>query len=333
MKKLVSLLALTLLAAATLACGTTATPDTQATIDAAVQATSAAQAAVQATVDAAVQATVVAVPTPAPSVDYVTLTEEELAALIDQAVLEAMEATEECSAATGEAASDDAVTQEEADELIVYAADAEQAVAYAEGLIGIYYDLYGELALETLATLQAVEQDLALVAEELAMLNATLQEIDAALEQGLALAAETLAQLEAAAQSAAAKASEAQARAQTWVQGLQTERAQRAERALAVAPSAVAGTRPEALRAAFDYVDAVRQALGDNAVSQQELAHIAQLGANASAGLEASGGPQLRQLGGSINQITVQLAQGQPSHALAGLGGLEAQLGPRPARP
>lgn len=330
------LLAVTLLFATAVACGTTATaptPDTQATVDAAIQATSAAQVALQATVDAAVQATVVAAPTVTSSVEYVTMTEEELAALIDQAVAEAMEATVECSEATGEASSDDTVTQEEADEIETYVLDAEQAVAYAEELIGIYYDLYGELAMETLTTLQAVEQDLVLIAESLAMLNATLQEVDATLAQGLALAEETIAQLENTAQVAEAKAAEAHARAQTWVQELEVEREARVAQALAVVPDSVAGTRPEALRAAFDYVDAVRQALGDNAISQQELTHIAQLGANASAGLEASGGPQLRQFGGSINQITAQLAQGQPSHALDGLGGLEAQLGPRPARP
>ena len=55
----------------------------QATADAAVQATVAAQVNVQATIDAAVQATVAAVPTPTPSAAYVTMTEEELAALID----------------------------------------------------------------------------------------------------------------------------------------------------------------------------------------------------------------------------------------------------------
>jgi hypothetical protein len=74
----------------------TATPNLQATIDAATQATSAAGMAVQATVDSAVQATVQALPptpTAGPEIDYVTLSEEELEELIDEAVTEAVEAT------------------------------------------------------------------------------------------------------------------------------------------------------------------------------------------------------------------------------------------------
>ena len=68
---------------------TAAQTSAQATTEAAVQATSVAQVNVQATVDAAVQATVAAIPTSTPSAEYVTLTEEELAAMIDLAVAEA----------------------------------------------------------------------------------------------------------------------------------------------------------------------------------------------------------------------------------------------------
>ncbi len=102
------------------------TPDTQATVNAAIAATGTAQASLQATIDAAVKATVTAAPTPTPSVQYVTMSEEELAALIDQAVAEAITATQQCSTATTTATADGAVTQEEVNTVQVYLVDAEE---------------------------------------------------------------------------------------------------------------------------------------------------------------------------------------------------------------
>ena len=75
------------------------------------------------------------------------------------------------------------------------------------------------------------------------------------------------------------------------------------------------------------------QSLADNTISSAELANIAQLGANASASLNAQGGPQLQQLSGSINDITAQLARGQAPQAQANLGNLEASLGSLPSKP
>ena len=329
-------LVISLFVVATTACGgrtaPTATPDTQATVKAAIAGTSTAQSGTQATIDAAVQATVAAVPTPTPSAAYVTMTEEELAALIDQAVAGATAATQACSAATTESTADDTVTQDEVITVAVSLAEAEEAMAYAEELIAAYYDLYGDLATETLVLLQAIEQDLTLMAESMAAINATLQEINVTLQQGLALAEETIAQLETAAQTASVKATEAQMQAQSLIQNLQAELESRAATALSVQPNNVATDRQTAILSAFDYLDAVRQSLTDNKISPNELANIAQLGANASASLNAQGGPQLQQLSGSINQITAQLARGQTPQAQANLGNLEASLGTRPPR-
>lgn len=330
-----------LLLVTTTACGAgapTATPDTEATVAAAVAATGTAQAGMQATIDAAVQATGAAAPTPVSSptpssAEYVTLTEEELANMIDEAVTEAATATQTCTTATTEAAADDAITQEEVAAMEAYAVEAEEAIAYAEGLITAYYDLYGELATETIDLLLAIEEDLATMAENTAAINATLQEIDTALAQGLALAEETIAQLEGTAQAASAKAAEIQAQNQVWLQDLQAELEARAANALAVQPDNVAADRQAAILSAFEYVDAVRDGLADSKISQGELVHIAQLGANASASLSAHGTPQLQQLSASINNITAQVARGQMPQAKASLGGLESALGSRPPRP
>lgn len=316
-----------------------ATSNTQATIDAAVAATGTAQAGLQATVDtivqatmAAAQATATAAPTSTPAAEYVNMTEEELAALIEQSVAEATAATQESADATVEAAADGTVTPEEVDELEAYLAETEELIAYTEELIDAYYGLYGELDTETLELI-AIEDDLTLLAEEAAAIEAALIAVDMTLKQGLVLAEETITELEAAAQACAVQAAAIQAQAQSWQQALQSELETRVANALAVQPNAVAPNRAGAILSAFDYVDAVRIALEDNSLSLTELEVIAQLGANASAGLQAHGGPQLQQLAGSINDITAQLASGQVPQARVNLGNLEATLGTRPSRP
>jgi hypothetical protein len=70
----------------------------------------------------------------------------------------------------------------------------------------------------------------------------------------------------------------------------------------------------------------------DQKISPQELAAIAQLGANAAAGLQNNGGPKLQGLSANINDITGQLARGQVPQAAAGLGALEGALGKRPGK-
>ena len=102
------------LASMILACGaqspTTASPDV---VNTAVAGTQQAQALGQATVNANILTAMPATPTPGPTVEYVTLTEEELAALIDQAVAEAVTATEQATTAVTYTTTDSAVTSEE----------------------------------------------------------------------------------------------------------------------------------------------------------------------------------------------------------------------------
>lgn len=336
--------AVSLLALAALACGGTATavptPDAQATVGAAIAATGTAQAGLQETIDAAVagtqavgEATRAAVSTPTPAAEYVEMTEEELAALIDQAVVDAAAATEASADAAAQASADGTVTQEEADEIEAYVLDAEEAVALAEELIYAYYALYGELAAETIDLLVGLDEELSALGYELAALVAVLEEIDSALQAGLALSEEVLGELEAAAQAASGIAAQIQAQKEAWIEGLPADIEGRVAAALAVEPNEVAGDRKVAILSAFQYVDAVRGSLADDKVSPSELADIAQLGANASAGLSAHGGPQLQGLAGSIDGITGQIAGGQMPQAKANVGALESALGTRPPRP
>ncbi|MFQ5612653.1 MAG: hypothetical protein ACE5H9_11030 [Anaerolineae bacterium] len=336
------LFAVILLILLTLACGLSSTATTsnpQATIDAAVAATGNAQAAVQATIDAAVQATAeagsteagapvvisqtitVVEPTPAATTapetsdEYVTMTEEELVAAIDQAVAEAVAATEESTTATADATADATLTEEEVQTVEVYVSGAEEAVAAAEELIMLYYDLYGEQAAETLATVEEISDSLEEIAAYTAAMAASLEEIDNTLAAGLELAEETIAELEAAAQAAGSQAEQVQQQVQTWMVDYPAQVEERVASALTTQPNQVATDPQGAVQSAFEFVSAGQAALGDGRVSAEELATLAQLGANASASLNAQGNPQLQQVSGMITATTEQMARGNVSQA------------------
>jgi len=339
--KTILTLILCVLVALSLACGASTptsapadTPDVHATIEAAMAATSAAQSGVQATVGAAVAATSVALPltpTPGPTVEYIQLTEEELESLINQAVEDAVAATQEASAATTQATADESVTYEEAQTVDIYVYAAEQALAYADELIGAYYSIYGELATETVDLLLAVEDDLEEMVAAMYTITDVLVAVEADLAQGVAMTAEALLQLENAAQQASANLDQVQSQAQSWAQGVQVEREDRADAIASLQPDNAPTDRLSTLQSAFSFVDQLHAALGDNKLSRDELNNIAQLGANVSAGLSQHGGPELQGLSSKVGKITQQLARGQVPQARLELGNFEASLGQRPA--
>jgi len=332
---------LIVIVATTLACSTSgseppaATPDMQATVDAAIAATSTAQAEMQAQVDAAVEATVTAMPPSTESTEeipaeYLVLTEEELAAMIDAAVDEAAAASETVNTEVTDATADGTVTQEEYDEMIVFADDLEYAIELTEELIYAYYGVYGELAEETLYLLTEVEDDLDDMAALALELVEILIEVEDTLEGGLEISDETIAQLQTAAESAQENLAVLEGKSGVWVAELQVEMETRAASVMDIAPSEIPGNRKEAVLSAFDYIDAVRAALSDNQFSLSELSNIAQLGANAMTGLEAHGGSKLQGLSVNIGDITSQLARGQMPQAMNSLGAFEGALGNRP---
>lgn len=344
MKKITALLlAFSLLAFAASACtpGATQQPslseaDIQATVNAGIQATQNAQANMQATVDAAVVATQQAAtpaPTQTPSVEYVTLTEEELAALIDQAVAEAIAASEQTTTATGEATADDSLTQQEAETLETYVTVSEETIAYAEEVITAYDELYGDYASAALDELAEIEEDLESLAQSTAEIAAVLDEINTTLQQGLTLAEETINELEAAAQKASQQAAEAKAQAQGWAEKVKTELDARTAKALSMAPDQIPGDRQAAVQSLFTYVDTLKSAMTDGKFSALEMDSIARAGANAKVGLQQHGGSQLQGLSGMIDGLTTNVARGQLPQLQAGLGGFEASLPARPGRP
>lgn len=345
---MVSLLIIVLLASA---CAPTAAPapaepaapqptaDIEATVNAALEATSAAQEAMQATIDASVGATVEAQPgdeiadeteAAADPAEYITLTEEELALLIEDTVEEANTASQEMSNAAEQAASDGEVSQDEINEVYNYYYDAEAALLLAEQMLDAYMYYYGDLAYAYLDLFYLVEEDLS----ELAAYAAEINEILMLVEQGMTLSAEDIDQLITAAANIQSYLVENQVNIENLSSTVQQQIQERAAAALGAQADQVPANIRETLQAGFQYADFVYSALGDNQITLEELNQIAQLGANASSGFSQFGGgdqSQLADLISGADGITANLAQGQNMQAWDGIEQLEVGLGERPA--
>jgi len=321
------------------ACGMpAATPPNSDVVNTAVAGTQQAQALAQATVNAAVLTAMPATPTPGPTVEYVTLTEEELAALIDQAVVEAVAATEQTTTAVTTTTSDDAVTSDEVVYVYDYYYYADYYVEYAEELLNEYYNLYADLAEEMLVELNAIESELAQMNDTLTSIDSSLQQISTTLDQGLAVATETINQLETAAQTAQTNAQELKAQSQDMMSQLQLDQEGRVQDISQIQPNNIPTDRISSLQTAFEFLDAGKLAMGDNKLSRDELMTLGQLGANAQAGFQnfggdsgVAGGPDLSQFNGKFSEITGQLALGQMPQARGNLDTFERSLGNRPS--
>lgn len=337
----------------------TPTPDVQGTVEAALQATVTAEAEEEARIATAVAATqtamataapeegaaatgtptpgAVAQPTPAPqtvsSETYVTMSEEELAALIDEAVNAAVAETEAAATATESATGDATVTQDEVETIEVQISGAEEAIALAEELLYVYADLYAEVATETLVMIDEMEALLAATTEMVVVMTDILVDVDTALEQNQVVSEQLIQDLEAAAIAAGAQALALQQEVATWPPTVEASLAQRANAALAVQATEVAGNRMEAIAGAYDYVEITREALSDRRLTAAELDAVAQTGANAVAGLQAQGGPQLQDVADQLNQVTASLARGQVPQVTGQLQALESALPARSLRP
>ena len=329
-----------LLAGLLAACTMGAQPSSTDAINTAVAGTQQAQALGQATVNANVLTAMPATPTPGPTIDYVTLTEEELAALIDEAVAEAVTATEATTTAVTTSTYDDAVTTEEVTYVYDYYYYADYYVEYAEDLLAQYYALYGELASEMIVELNGIQTELNQMNTTLSSIDSSLQEISSTLSQGLALATETIDQLENAAQQAQTHAQAAQAQAQDMLSVLQADQQGRVDQISQIQPNNIPTDRLSALQTGFTFIDTAKAALGDNKLSRDELMGLAQLGANAQAGfanfggagnIGPGGGPDLSQFTNKFSEITTQFARGQMPQGRSNLDGFERSLGARPS--
>ncbi len=344
MKSLTRILLTSFVMAGLLAACTMGTQVNQTDIvNTAVAGTQQAQALGQATVNATVLTAMPATPTPGPTIDYVSLTEEELAALIDEAVAEAVAATEATTAAVTTTTSDNAVTTEEVTYVYDYYYYADYYVEYAEELMAQYYALYGELASEMIVELNGIQTELNQMNTTLSSIDQSLQEISTTLSQGLALAQESIDQLNAAAQQAQTNAQNVKSQAQDMLSVLQTDQQGRIDQLSQIQPNNIPTDRISALQTGFTFIDTAKAAMGDNKLSRDELMNLAQIGANAQAGFAnfggagAGGGPgaglDLSQFTSKFSEITTQFARGQMPQGRANLDGFERSLGARPSGP
>ncbi|MFM8368094.1 MAG: hypothetical protein ACKOBD_04985 [Chloroflexota bacterium] len=324
-----------ILTALIVACGLpTGTADPNV-VNTAVAGTQMAQVLAQATVNSNTLTAMPATPTPGPTVEYVTLTEEELAALIDQAVAEAIAATEQTTTNVYYVTEDDTVTTEEVEYVYSYYYYADYYVAYAEELIAEYYELYSDLAYEMIAELNAIESELNQMNDTLSSIDQSLQQISSTLDQGLALAEETITQLETAAQTAQTNAQELKSQAQDMISVLHSDQQGRLDQIGQIQPNNIPTDKMSALQSAFSFVDFAKGALSDNKLTRDELLNLAQLGKNAQTGFQQFGGadavgPDVSQFAGKFDEIGQQFARGEINRGRENLNGFEGSLGNRP---
>lgn len=342
------ILSVFVLASLTLACGGTssASPDV---VNTAIAQTQQSQALAQATVNAnaltsipAFNATPQFTPTTSLATDYSAMTEEELAALIDQAVAEAVAATTATTTAVTTTTSDNTVTAEEAAYVYDYYYNADYYVQYAEELTAQYAALYGELANQMIAEMDAINTELAQMNDTLTQVSTSLDEINSTLSQGAAAAQESIDKLNAAAQQAQTKAQALQTQAQDMKSVLQADQQGRVDQLAQLQPNNIPADKLDALHTAFDFLDAAQLAMGDNKISRDELLNLAQLGKNAQAGFGKFGGKDggigagglgldLTKFSGKFDEISTQFARGEMPKARKSVGGFQSSLGSRPS--
>ncbi len=325
------------LAGILVACSAPSGASQQDAVNTAVAQTQQVQNMVQATMNANALTSMPPTATPGAPVEYTTMTEEELTALIDQAVSEAVTATEQTTSAVATTTSDGTMTQDEVTYVYSYYNTAYDAVAQAEQLANEYYSLYADLANEMITAMNGIQSELNQMNSTLSAINTSLTEINNTLSQGLALAQDTINQLNAAAQQAQTQAEALKAKSQDLKGTLQTDQQNRLNQISQIQPNNIPTDRAAALQSGFQFIDAANAAMGDNKLSRDELMNLAQLGANAQAGFQnfggpggAAGGPDLSQFTGKFNEITTQFARGQMPQARGNLDTFERSLGQRP---
>jgi len=326
MEKQISVVLVAVLVLVSLAgCGGSNQVDVDATIQAGIQGTQAAEANVESLVNEAVAATLTAIPTPT-VVPVEELSEEDLAQAVEDSASEAAAAADQAADASDGASSDGEITQDELDELyyLYYLAieEAEQALALAED----YYDLYADLMELTISELEDIEAQLENIEESANAVLTVLDEISQTIAQGGEIAQQTLDNLQQMSQQAAQHAGEIQENLPGWREVRAQETDNLVNQALSAVPNDIAETRAGAIAQVKDYVQSVQSAVSDGRFSLDELNALSQLGANAAASLSHVGGGDLAGLSDAVNGLTRNFASGQLPDLNRGLGSLQNSL-------
>ncbi len=310
-----------------------ATPNMDSRVQTAIANTEQAKASI----DNAVQQTVTALqpipagtgtpptPTPMPPVDASTLTEEELAAMIETAVANAYLYADQSSSTTTSATADGTITEEEYYSTYYNYYVTEAYIEYAESLINSYVEYYGEYADAAIDSLNAIEQDLNAISESVAEMTSILQ-------QGQSTAQAAIDTINATAAAVKEKAAQIKDLPGQWKDQVDQGINDRENKFMNMAPTDIASDRDGALLQVFDYLDSFKAALGDGKINPTEMFDIAQRAANARASVDKSGGPALKNLLSRLDTLTRNASRGEWSRAGSGLSDFERALPDRPKR-
>jgi hypothetical protein len=178
-----------------------------------------------------------------------------------------VDSSEQTTSVTTQATSYGMVSDSEVETIDVYLASLEQAIAYVDQLIGVYYELYGDYATESITVLTEIEQDLEVIAQSTAQTAAIL-------EQGSQAASASIEQLNQAAQNASTTIGQIQAESQGWRQKVQAEIENRAAALQNLQPTEVTDSQIGALQQVYEYLDTLKAALTDKKISPNELTQI-----------------------------------------------------------
>jgi len=305
-------------------CSRVSQADVDATVQAGIAGTQAAEFEMDNAIEEAVAATLTAMPTPT-ALAVEEISEEEFAQAVESSADEAVETSEEAAAASESAVEDGQVSEDELEDLyyLYYLTleEVEQALYLAEE----YYALYADLLDATLDELEQLEQELQSILDTANEMVVVLDEINQVLQQGSAAAQQALDNLVQLSQQVEDKAGTLAEHLPAWQETRGREFEQLAGGALQVNPSEIAETRAGALAQARDYLQAVQSAAGDGRFSLEELQSVSQLGANAAASFGRLGG-DLAGLPDMINGLTNSFARGQLPQVNLGVGSLQNSL-------
>ena len=320
-----------ILVGALTACDLPGSAKQEPAIQTAIIETSIAQATSQAATYAAALSTPTTIPlpatiTPEPPVDPYTLSEEELATLIDANCEEVIYNSADVGEFAQEITSDGLITDDEIYYAINYVYEAEASINYALALIAQYEEVYGEFASQSIELLAAIEQDLN-------QLITTMAQLEDLLIQGSAAASERIERINEITNQLQASVEVRLTNKQTWKDTLQNDLNNREQRYASLPATEIASDRDGALLLVYAYLDSVKAAFEDRRISMGEMDIIAQLAANAKASLQAEGGPALQILGNSVDSFTRQISRGQWPQVRNGIGNFEGSLPQRPTGP
>jgi hypothetical protein len=242
--------------------------------------------------------------TPTEVADYYVLSEEELAALIDESINDTLTASKWVTNMTADYVANGVLMEEEL-ELILSACNYFDEMYFEfEEILTAYYTLYGEYAPEAMAALEEIDSYLTNIDD-----NVT--NIEMILEQGAAQATAAIEQLNQFTQSITGDLNSALDKAEGWLSQVQSEMEQLLQDLLNLSPQNIAQDRRGALQSLLLYADSLHTALDDEFVSADELLLIAQQGADAVASLKAVGGAQLDALADQVTNMTNLIVSGQ----------------------